>query len=101
MSDVTVLLCSQCKERVLSCICAEGFHHSDGRIIPPLKRLHCSRCDAPTHQFVKWEVGDSFSYGPLCIEHTNILPGRYTAVAVDNVEYIAKMISGSSYAVQQ
>lgn len=103
MSDdgmVTVLLCDECKKRGPFCECLDGFHEK-GKVIPHSRRLHCAKCGALTRQFVKWEVSDSYSFGPLCIEHTNALPGRYTAVAVDNVEYIAKMISGSSYAVQQ
>lgn len=75
---VHAVVCSICHERPSACGCPEGFH-SPGGIAPHPRRVHCCLCEAVTHEFVRWNVGDSYSFGPLCLECRQ----SKTAAAVD------------------
>ncbi len=87
------LCCSQCGKGYRPCDCLDGFHDPvKMEIIPHPKRLHCCRCGALTNEFVKWEIGDSFSFGPLCRDHREELNPRWTAVSVSDIEKITELI---------
>lgn len=62
---VRVALCRQCHQRPSACGCPGGCDLPGG-IQPHPHRVHCCLCEAMTHEFVRWSVGDSYSFGPLC-----------------------------------
>lgn len=88
---VNVFLCDQCHERPSACICADGFHCL-GTIRPHAPVCHCCLCEAVTHEFVCWPVGDSYSFGPLCMECRNAKHG-WVCVGLSN-ESVSRLVLG-------
>lgn len=90
---VYVAVCRICKELPRACVCPEGFHGPAG-IEPHPKQVHCCRCEAMTHEFLCWRVGDSYSFGPLCAGCCNSLRTSWCAISVDNPRALALIQEG-------
>src|SRR5687768_11192348 len=84
---VTALVCTQCGELPTDCGCAEGCHLETG-LQPHPRRVHCCLCETPTHEFIRWVVGDSYSFGPLCMECRNQKTNGWQSTGLDGTSVL-------------